>query len=186
MLKGVSSFFVSILFCSFVTSAWSADRKENTYEDEQIKVRVFIRTPEQIAAFYQGREFPKNAVDELRKACNFTVLMRNIGSEIIWLELDRWRFSAKGKVIEPLGRDYWQQRWKTLKLTTAHQSTFGWTLLPDSRDLHTDEPVGGGVTLPMLNEPFDVVMPLRTGADKQGKIKNIEFKNIHCKQESTE
>jgi hypothetical protein len=65
-------------------------------------------------------------------------------------------------------------------LPTNHQSTFGWTLLPEARDLRRDESVGGNVVIPRQTTPFDITMRFKTGADKSASLKTISFENVQC------
>jgi len=40
----------------------AAENKKNVYEDEEIYLRFIYRSAGQVAAFYEGREFPKAAI----------------------------------------------------------------------------------------------------------------------------
>ena len=61
-----------------------------------------------------------------------------------------------------------------------HQSTFGWTLLPEARDLRRDESVGGNVVISRQTKPFTLTMQFRTGSDKSGALKLIKFERVQC------
>ncbi|MGD8566807.1 MAG: hypothetical protein PVJ39_01790 [Gammaproteobacteria bacterium] len=166
--------------------AGSAADKKDRYrlETKNIKIGMFPRTPSQMAAFYEGRGFPENAINETRKRCFITVGMRNTGKQIIWLNLASWRFYNRHGEIQRTSRDQWKQTWQKLGVPLASQSTFNWTLLPEQRDLHPDEPAGGNITLEPVDEPFDVKATFATGKDKSGKPLVVEMKNVRCLKDS--
>lgn len=145
-------------------------------------MRIILRTPDQLSAFYQGREFSQGAIGKILETCYLTPLIKNKKLEVLWLELDNWRFTVNGKAIPRLKRDYWRNKWRQIGLSQAHQSTFGWTLMPESRDLRIDEGVGGSVAIPMQSQPFTLTAIFKTGHDKKGKTKTITFKDISCLQ----
>ena len=52
-----------VMLCvSFQSVALSAEKRKLEYEDDDILFRVYRRSPNQIAAFYEGRGFEKKAV----------------------------------------------------------------------------------------------------------------------------
>jgi len=150
------------------------------YEDDQVKARVVMRTHDQLTAFYLGREFNRAAIDRILETCFVTPLVHNKTVDVLWLELDEWQFSQGDKVIPRIKRDYWPDQWRDTGLTQAHQSTFGWTLMPEVRDLRLDEGVGGSVVIPMQTRPFTMTMKFHTGADKQGPVKTVVFEDLQC------
>ena len=150
------------------------------YEDDEVYMRLVLRTPAQLSAFYQGRQFNQAAIDKILETCFVTPIIRNKTLDVLWLELDRWEFTTDGQAITRLTRDYWPPRWQETGLSQAHRSTFGWTLMPEVRDLRLDESVGGSVVIPMQTRPFTLTANFPTGADKQGKTKTIVFEDIQC------
>lgn len=150
------------------------------YEDGQVKVRVVMRTPDQLTAFYIGRGFNQAAIDKILATCFVTPVIHNKTLDVLWLELDQWQFSQGGKVIPRIKRDYWPDKWREAGLPQAHQSTFGWTLMPEVRDLRLDEGVGGSVVIPMQTRPFKLTMKFHTGADKRGPVKTVVFEDLQC------
>jgi hypothetical protein len=150
------------------------------YKDSQISARVIMRTPDQLTAFYLGREFNRAAIDKILETCFVTPIIHNKTLDVLWLELDEWQFSQGDKVIPRIKRDYWPDKWRAAGLPQSHQSTFGWTLMPEVRDLRLDEGVGGSVVIPMQSEPFKLTMKFQTGADKQGPVKTIVFEDLKC------
>lgn len=150
------------------------------YEDAQVKVRVVMRTPDQLTAFYLGRGFNRAAIDKILETCFITPIIHNKALDVLWLELDEWQFSQGDKVIARIGRDYWPEKWREAGLSQAHQSTFGWTLMPEVRDLRVDEGVGGSVVIPRQTGPFRLTMKFHTGADKRGPVKTVVFEDLKC------
>ena len=133
-----------------------------------------------MAAFYEGRGFPKQAIDTTSKHCFITVGMRNISNTKIWLDVGRWRIYNKHGEINRTNREQWKQKWTQLEVPLASQATFTWTLLPESRDLHPDEPVGGNITLQPTDFPFTVEATFPTCEDQQGKPLKIKIENVRC------
>ncbi len=143
-------------------------------------MRLVLRTPAQLSAFYQGRQFNPAAIERILATCFVTPIIHNKTLEVLWLELDNWRFTRGEELIPRIGRDYWPEQWRQTGLPQAHQSTFGWTLMPEVRDLRLDEGVGGSVVIPWQTQPFTLTANFHTGADKRGKTKTIVFEDIQC------
>ena len=159
----------------------AADKKDRLiYEDDEIYMRIILRTPEQLTAFYQGREFKDSAIKKILATCYVTPIVKNKRYEYLWLELDNWQFSTAKKTIHRIKRDYWQKQWQEINLSQAHQSTFGWTLMPEVRDLRKDEGVGGSVVIPWQEKPFTLTANFKTGKNKDGKIKTVTFEGLEC------
>lgn len=167
-----------LLYC--VQGCSAVKKSPLQYEDGDIFMRLVIRTNEQLAAFYTGREFPKSAIEEILNTCFITPLVKNKNYEALWVEPESWQFSINDEPITRIKRDYWKKVWKKTGLSLAHQSTFGWTLMPETRDLRLDEGVGGSVVIPRQSEPFNLEARLVTGLNKQGPVKVISFRNITC------
>lgn len=159
-----------------------AAKDENRYkvENQFVKFGLYFRTPEQMAAFYEGRGFPKQAIEATTQHCFITVGMRNISKTKIWLDLSRWRIYNEQGEIARTSRDQWKQKWQQLNVPLASQATFNWTLLPETRDLHPDEPVGGNITLQPTESAFTVEAVFATGDDQQGKPLVIKIDNVRC------
>jgi len=163
-----------------VSVASAAEPQVREFENERLKVRLVPRTPEQIAAFYIGRKFPAEMVDELRARCFFTVLIQNKSDGIIWLDLDRWRFLGAGGEVQRFGRAYWRERWEALDMPLPARSTFRWTLLPESLDFRPGEAEGGNIVLPRTPDPFTIEAPFATGAERTGEPILVRFERLHC------
>ena len=160
--------------------AVAAGAESREYEDAGVYMRLVLRTPTQLSAFYQGREFNRAAIDRILETCFVTPIIKNKTFDVLWLELDRWQFTADGRSIARIRRDYWTEKWREADLPQAHRSTFGWTLMPEVRDLRLDESVGGSVVIPWQSQPFTLTANFPTDADKQGPTKTIVFEDITC------
>lgn len=150
------------------------------YEDDEVFIRIVLRSPEQLTAFYLGRGFNRGAIDRILQTCFVTPVIHNKTLPLLWLNLDDWQFSRGETVIPRIKRDYWPEHWQAAGLPQAHRSTFGWTLMPEARDLRLDEGVGGSVVIPAQSEPFTMTMNFHTTADRQGRIKRVVFEDIQC------
>jgi hypothetical protein len=146
-----------------------------------LRYHLSVRTPEQIAAFYEGRGFSHPMIEALSQVCFVTVGLRNDRRDIVWLALDKWRFiTADGSRVPRFDRNEWNARWEKLAVPLANRATFGWTQLPEVRDLNPAEPVGGNVTLvPPVGE-FRLEARFQTGADKKGKELVIRVSGLTC------
>lgn len=176
----ITIFFVFASLFTTASFAATANEYRPKYEDNDIMFRIVGRTPENISAFYQGREFSKQAIDEILNTCYVTVIIKNKTQNTLWLELDNWQFSRNDKPIKRIKRDYWKKRWNTINLKQAHRSTFGWTLMPDSRDLRPDEGVGGSIVIPTQSKPFTITANFHTKPDKSGPIKTVTINGAKC------
>jgi len=177
-------YILIILLPLFITNVVAESKPlpeyQSTYEDGDIKFRIVDRTPENISAFYQGREFKQTAIDEILNTCYFTVIIHNKTQTTLWLELDNWQFSQGKRQIKRINREYWKNRWDAINLNQAHRSTFGWTLMPEARDLRADEGVGGSIVIPIQDKPYTVTANFATRPDKSGPIKTVKIHGAQC------
>lgn len=146
----------------------------------ELHLSIAPRTPEQIAAFYEARHFPPDAVAALARACLLTVGIRNRSQTVVWLEPARWRFLAPDSEIRRLDRAHWNALWGRIGLPAAQRATFGWTQLPETRDLRPGEPVGGNVAVEPPAGPFTLEARFVTGAGRQGPEIVVRFENLRC------
>jgi len=159
----------------------AADNKNRIrLENQFVKFGLSLRTPSQMAAFYEGRGFPKQAIEETTKYCFITIGMRNISKQKIWLDLSQWRIYNDQGNIERTSQDQWKQKWNQLGIPLSSQATFSWTLFPETRDLHPDEPVGGNITLLPVYTSFTIEAKFATGEDKKGEPLVIKIENVRC------
>ncbi|BAU48931.1 hypothetical protein SVA_2381 [Sulfurifustis variabilis] len=150
-------------------------------EKDGLRYAIVARTPAQMAAFYEARGFPPAAIRELSRACFFTVTLVNEGRGRVWLELDRWRLrKADGTPVARISRNDWHARWEELRLPAPQRSTFGWTLLPETRDLHPAEPVGGNLTVVPTPDTFTLTARLATGEAKKGRDIVFQVPGLSC------
>lgn len=176
---------LAILAALFIPASFAEEEPRpapagHRYEDDEVFIRIVQRSQEQLTAFYLGREFNQASIDQILGTCFITPIIHNKTFDVLWLELDNWKFSRGDKQIPRVKRDYWPEKWEQSGLTQAHRSTFGWTLMPEVRDLRLDERVGGSVVIPWQSRPFTLTMNFHTGAGKQGPLKTIVFKDIEC------
>ena len=157
-------------------------KNQPDYEDDYLRIRLIRRSPKQIAAFYEGRQFPAAAIEKVSQVCFIAAIVHNKTRDILWLDLDKWRFQGKQE-IKRLDRAYWKQQWSQAKVDKASQATFGWTLLPDQRDLRPDEGVGGNITLPASKQEFTIIAQFDRGADRQLPALTVKLNNVRCKQD---
>ena len=159
----------------------AAEKKKNIYEDDDIYLRFIYRSAEQVAAFYEGREFPKAAIERAVQTCYVTIILKNKSDDILWFELENWLFHKNGKTIPRYKQSYWNKQWDEMKLNQAYRSTFSWTLFPETRDAQPGESVGGNITIPMQTDPFSLTLNFARGENKKGKMKTVKFNDIYCK-----
>jgi len=202
-MKAVKSYLTAITilisgawFCETAVAADNAQSAKSTqkaaqkpqnddsnrieFENAELKMIVIPRTREQMKAFYEGRGFPAPAISAVAQACFMTVVVKNKTRDVLWLELDNWRFSGGNPDAKRLDRAYWKQRWDALKIPMANRSTFGWTLLPEQRDLRADEGVGGNITMAFNTASFTLDARFYQGEDKSGGPVSVHLAGIQC------
>jgi hypothetical protein len=146
-----------------------------------LEFSVSVRQPEQLAAFYSARGLPPAAIDRITATCFVTVGIHNRSAGVVWLELANWRFETEaGQPVARMTREAWDQTWEQLNVPLAGRATFGWTQLPESRDLQAGEPVGGNVALVAPAGPFHLVARFRTGADGGGEPITLRVEHLVC------
>lgn len=146
-----------------------------------VSISVTPRTPVQVATFYEARGFPEVALARLRAVCFLTVTIHNRSTDVAWLELDRWRLvEATGAERPRLPRAHWERIWEELDLPKARRATFGWTQLPESRDLQPGESVGGNIAIVPPAGEFTLEIRFATGAHKDGKELHLRRARLSC------
>lgn len=155
-----------------------------TVVNEQLTIEFTPRAPEQMGSFYEARGFPKAMRDILKKQCFITVGITNTGRQKIWLNLDNWQFSVNGKVIERQHRDQWQQRWQAMDIPLRYQSTFRWTLIPETLDYLPGEREGGNLILPFTSEKISLDARFATGENKEGEPIHIRYDQLYCAEDA--
>lgn len=149
-------------------------------ENDRIFMFLRLHTPEQMAAFYEARGFPPDAIERLRQTCFVMAHVENRGKKVLWLELKNWRFVTATGELQRLDQDHWKAVWDEIDLPQASRSTFGWTQLPDERDLQPGEPVGGNMILPPTDAAFTLEADFHTGGDRRSGMVSVRFKDLRC------
>ena len=170
----------------FYAGGVSAADSETVFEldEEDIYARLVVRSADQLSAFYQGREFPDSALKEILKVCMITPIIKNRQYDVAWIKLDQWQFTVDDKVISRLDRSWWKTVWQKQALPLRFQATFGWTLMPEERDLRLDEGVGGSVVIPWQDKPVNLLIRLPVEQGDKKSMREIEFKGIMCSGKS--
>jgi hypothetical protein len=150
--------------------------------EDALDMELRPRTPEQVSAFYAARGFPRPMVEILARHCFITVRIHNTSDRVIWLELANWRFTAAGQTLVRQHRDEWKSRWQAMDMPLASQSTFRWTLLPETLDFQPGEQEGGNIILPPTTAPISVQAEFATGEDKEGPVIRRRFDHLYCGQ----
>ena len=176
-------------FCSLLV-ATHACAIEQPYrgpfvENDDLLMVLMPHTPEQITAFYEARGFPKAALERLGQVCFVTVHIENKSQRVIWLETANWDLAVAGEHIQRISKQQWTGWWDDINLPAANRSTFGWTQLPDVRDLQPDEPVGGNIILDGNVNQFDLQARFFTAQDKRGGMLEVQFRDIKCPREES-
>lgn len=171
--------FFEMLPSSIVLAATTADKQLKIVHD-QLTIKFRPRTSEQMGSFYEARGFPKAMRNIIREQCFITVNIKNISKKKIWLDLSDWQFSVNGKPIKREHRDQWKQRWQDMGIPLRFQSTFRWTLIPETLDYLPGEREGGNIVLPFTRGKITLDAKFKTGEDKKGKVIHIHYDQLYC------
>lgn len=163
-----------------VIAASASVQLPHRIQHDGIRLELLPRTPDQMASFYEARGFPVEMIDVLKQQCFITVRLHNLHDDILWLELANWSFSVDGKPLERLHRDAWKQRWQAMDMPLPSQSTFRWTLLPETLDYLPDEQEGGNIILPRVGGDIKLHATFKTGNNKDGAVINIDYNKLRC------
>ena len=155
-------------------------------ENDDMLFVLIPRTPAQMAAFYEARGFPQNAVERITGTCFVTAHIENKSSRVIWVETAHWKLTSNGQEIPRLDAGFWQRQWEETGLPQANRSTFGWTQLPEVRDLQPHESVGGNIVLPGSTTNFDLEARFHTGQDRRGGMLEVRFADVTCPKDTPE
>ncbi len=150
----------------------------------ELKITFTPRTPNQMGSFYEARGFPGDMRDILKKQCFITISIANTSNKKIWLDLSNWKFTSGGKSLKREDRNYWKKRWQTMKMPLNKQSTFRWTLIPETLDYLPNEHEGGNIVLPFTNKPISLTATFATGENKQGKTITINTDKLFCAEDA--
>jgi len=150
----------------------------------EMEVGFTPRSADQMGSFYEARGFPKAMRDVLKKQCFITIGIHNTSNKKIWLDMSNWKFTAGGKPIKREHRDYWKQRWQNMGVPLSKQSTFRWTLIPETLDYLPGEHEGGNILLPFSNKPIGITATFATGDNKQGETIVITTDKLFCAEDA--
>lgn len=168
-------FFLCLLSLAFSSPTLAADVNR-----DGIRLSVSARTPGQLRAFYSARGLPENAVEEIAQTCFITVGVHNSRNETVWLDLKQWQFvTASAAALNRISPADWRARWARLNVPRASQSTFGWTQLPEVRDLQPDETVGGNIPLVTSAQEFTLMARFPLG-DEKDRVLEISVPHLRC------
>ena len=163
-----------------------AANKQLAFEDEQIKLRLFPRTPNQMAGFYEARGFPKKMVEVLTRFCIMTVVVHNKTKDVLWLDLDRWKFVSDSGELKRIRRNEWPPRWEKMQIPMASQSTFRWTLLPEALKFFPDEHEGGNIIFVSMKNSFSLQASFAVGENKDKGFVMALVNSIQCAKDGDE
>lgn len=152
-------------------------------ETAELEIKFKSRTPDQMASFYEARGFPRAMREVLKQQCFITVGILNKSHTKIWLDLSSWQFSAGGKPLKREHRDYWKKRWQDMGMPLNKQSTFRWTLIPETLDYLPGEHEGGNIVLPFTDKAISLTATFATGNNKQGKKLTITTDKLFCAED---
>lgn len=149
-----------------------------------LEIEFTARTPNQMTSFYEARGFPKSMLNILKQHCYITTGITNLSNQKIWLNLSDWEFSADGKALNRDHRDVWKKRWQSMGIPLNKQSTFRWTLIPETLDYLPGEREGGNLVLPFTDKPITLKATFSTGDNKQGKKITITTNKLFCAEDA--
>lgn len=152
-------------------------------ENDDLLMVLMPHTPDQITAFYEARGFPQTALELISDTCFVTVHIENKSRRVIWLETANWSLSSNNRTIRQRSEEDWDALWDEISLPLANRATFGWTQLPEQRDLQPDEPVGGNIVLDGDIRKFNLEAHFLTGTHKRGGMLKVRFQDIDCPRE---
>ncbi|QKT03257.1 hypothetical protein HUS23_05265 [Ectothiorhodospiraceae bacterium 2226] len=153
------------------------------FEHPRLTLRLTPRTPQQVAAFYEARGFPPAMVDALKARCFITVGVRNKSDDILWLALDNWRFTSTDGAVRRYDRAYWRTRWDELDAPMPAQSTFRWTLMPETHDFLPGEAEGGNVVLARSAAAMSLQATFVAGKEQDGERIAVRIDDIRCAED---
>jgi hypothetical protein len=157
----------------------AAEKKPSlSFENAQVRLQLFPRSNEQMAAFFEARGFPETMIAQLSEYCFFTVVIDNKMDAELWFDLSEWDFFAQQQRVPRIARSKWPPVWKSLNIPMASQSTFRWTLLPETFDFYANESEGGNIILQKTTAKFSLAA--RFGLGKQRRILQASVNNLQC------
>jgi hypothetical protein len=182
-MKSAPFWMNCMILCGFVIPAMgvAAEMPADALKAAGIEFHISARTPEQTSAFYAARGLPTDAVRAIAQVCLLTVGMRNNRSDVVWMDLAEWRFiDDEGRPVQRIQRIEWDAVWEQMAVPDAGRATFGWTQLPDIRDLQPGEPVGGNLAVVPPQGNFTLQASFKTGVAKDGPVIRFNVPELSC------
>lgn len=173
------------LLAALLVFTLPASAERLVIDNAWFRLRISTPAPSALAAFYEGRGFPKPMIEALSKECFINVGLRNKSNSIVWYDLRQWQFTTRSGQLSPYSRRFWQTQWQQLHIDTRHQATFRWTLLPEQLDFRPTEAEAGNVVLPRTTLPITIHGKIAVG-DNKDKIIDFTFEEVTCGVDSTE
>jgi len=167
-----------LMLCSASTAA--APLTQWKYHDQDLSLNLRARTPEQITAFYTARKFPADMVKRLSDLCFITTRVTNNSGDVLWLDLDQWRFGNRDGELKRHDRLWLAGEMDKIDAPAASRAILRWTLLPEQLDFKPEEQEGGNILLPRSTEPFSVHAVFARGQQRDGPAIRISIDNLRC------
>lgn len=154
------------------------------FENKIFRVAMTARTPQQMAAFYEARGFPKAMINEITQHCFITTYVKNKSEHVLWTDFKTWEFIHNGKPLARLDREHWKSVWQKMDAPMPSQSTFRWTLIPERLDYRPNEAEGGNIVLPRVTGPIQIKAHfVHLDGEKKGTELSVELPSIHCAED---
>lgn len=171
-------FLTALLFSAATVAA--SPKFPLVVNHEYMSIEFAPRKAEQMGSFYEARGFPREMREVIQQQCYITVKIHNTSQKKIWLDMADWQFSINGKALKREHRDVWKQRWQAMNVPLRYQSTFRWTLIPETLDYLPGEEEGGNILLPFTKDKITLDATFATGEDKQGEPIQIHYEQLYC------
>jgi hypothetical protein len=148
------------------------------FENSQLRLKLFPRSTEQMAGFFEARGFPASMIQRLSEYCFFTVTIKNKMNSKLWLDLGEWHFTSQQQDVLRIPRSKWPPIWQALNTPLAAQATFRWTLLPETLQFYADESEGGNIVLHKTDLPFTLHARFTFGDNRESLLATVN--NVRC------
>lgn len=175
---------LGIVLLALMSCVHAADEPSLQFENDQLRVRFMPRTPDQMAGFFEARGFPKSMREQLAGYCFFTVTIKNKSQDVVWLDLTHWRFVTAAGEVKRIQRQFWAPLWQQLAIPMASQSTFRWTLLPETLDFRPEEHEGGNVVLQDTSQEFVLQAEFAMGENRDQGVIKASIEHLRCARDA--
>lgn len=148
------SMFISLLMLGFVPPALSAgslvehhiDRQTGLedwfVEQDGFEIHLLQVRPDNVKAFYLGREFPEEMASRIAGHCLLTIRLRNTGKAPASYDLSKWEYIGEdGSPKKFMLKEDWLREWKKSGITMAY------TQLPSAQTFEAGDWNGSLITL---------------------------------------